>query len=206
MRQVLLLGIALFSSSLQAAESPIRLQVPITRQSTEYSCGAAALQSVMTYWKKFDDTESTLMAELGTTEKDGTAFQNLPKVARKYKLKAKLQEHLSVKELARQLDRGVTAILDIQAWPESGKPPANWRTEWESGHYVVLVGLDEERAYFMDPSTAQAYTYIPLAELEARWHDYDIVGGHKRIYEHAAVLIEGDDWMPGFPGDPRPLQ
>jgi predicted double-glycine peptidase len=43
------------------------------RQSTEYSCGASALRSVLTYWGK-DVDEAELMKLLGTTSDEGSSF------------------------------------------------------------------------------------------------------------------------------------
>ena len=42
-----------------------------TRQSTEYSCGASALQAVLSYWGK-DVEEQELMQRLHTSPETGT--------------------------------------------------------------------------------------------------------------------------------------
>jgi predicted double-glycine peptidase len=42
-----------------------------TRQTTEYSCGACALQSVLGYWGREVD-EAEMMQRLGTTLEEGT--------------------------------------------------------------------------------------------------------------------------------------
>ena len=38
----------------------------------------------------------------------------------------------------------------------------DWRSRWEDGHYVVVVGLTGERVYVMDPSVRRA-THISRA-------------------------------------------
>jgi hypothetical protein len=48
------------------------------RQSTEYSCGASALRSVLTYWGK-DVDEAELMKLLGTTSDEGSSFASRPR-------------------------------------------------------------------------------------------------------------------------------
>jgi predicted double-glycine peptidase len=42
-----------------------------TRQTTEYSCGASALQSVLAWWGE-DVDERELMRLMGTSEEEGT--------------------------------------------------------------------------------------------------------------------------------------
>ena len=61
-----------------------------TRQSTEYSCGACALQSVMSYWGK-DVDEAELMQLLGTTPEEGTWPEEMVRVARSQGLEAELK-------------------------------------------------------------------------------------------------------------------
>ena len=52
-----------------------------TRQTTEYSCGACALQSVLGYWGREID-EAELMQRLGTTPEAGTNPEEIVRVAR----------------------------------------------------------------------------------------------------------------------------
>lgn len=171
------------------------LPVPIVRQSLPYSCGAAALLSVATYWNKFEGDETELIEKLKTSPQHGTPPENILAAARELGLTAHLQEGMSFAHLRAALAVGTTVILDIQAWP-NGPGKVDWRSEWESGHYAVLIGMDQRRAYFMDPSTLQGYTYIPLKELAQRWHDYEWVAGKKRIYYRAGIVIRGTEAIP----------
>jgi hypothetical protein len=56
---------------------------------------------------------------------------------------------------------------------------------------VVLVASDETYFYFMDPSTADAYTYIPRPEFLTRWHDFESEDGRIRPFYQSAVVISG---------------
>ena len=59
-----------------------------TRQVTEYSCGACALQAVMSYWgKNVDETE--LMKVLRTTSEEGTYRKTSCAVRKRWALKRK---------------------------------------------------------------------------------------------------------------------
>lgn len=177
------------------------LKVPIIPQATDYSCGAAALLSVLYYWQAYDGTESSLYPLLNTTPEDGTEPNKIAEVAASLGLQASYKENMTLGELRRGLDEGKTLILDIQAWRDVTKYGGSpWRDNWEDGHYVVLVALDDVNAYFMDPSAGIGYGFIPLPELLDRWHDYEDRNGRVWKYFNLAVIISGDEPLKKFPG------
>jgi predicted double-glycine peptidase len=168
------------------------LPLPLVRQQTGYSCGAAALLSVLRYWRAFDGDEKALYGLLDTTPADGTDPQKLAAGAKSFGLKAEWRENLALADLRSALERGDTPILDIEAWPDAGAKKISWLDDWDDGHYAVLIGMDSGFAYFMDPSSDGKYAYIPLPELADRWHDVETRGGQSRRYVHFAVFIHGD--------------
>jgi predicted double-glycine peptidase len=167
------------------------LSVPLVRQATNYSCGAAALLAVLFYWQVFDGREDELYAALGTDPEHGTQPESIARVARAHGLRASVEDNLEIRHLAHHLARGATAIVSLQAWRDEDPRAVDWKNTWEDGHYAVLVGLDERHAYFMDPSAAGAYAFVPLKELVDRWHDYESASGRRMVYNRAAVIIEG---------------
>ena len=100
---------------------------------------------------------------------------------------------MTIAELTRRIDAGSPVICLIQAWWADAKghvePRHDYADEWESGHYVIAVGYDRERIYFMDPSLAGNYGYIPRRDLDARWHDVDVRQGNAVRYEHAGIVV-----------------
>jgi predicted double-glycine peptidase len=166
------------------------LRVPILRQATVYSCGAAALQAVLAYWDVYDGGESKLYGPLACTEADGTEPDSIVRVARQYGLTAELKENQMVKDLQEALAAGTTVILDMQAWRDRTKTP-DWTKAWEDGHYVVLVGLDKDFVYLMDPSILGTYAFVTIPEFLDRWHDYEARHGKRREYQHAAIFVRG---------------
>ena len=182
---------------------PDALPVPLVRQSSGYTCGTAALQAVLYYWQVYDGNESGLTRPAGTTQAEGTPPEGIIKGAKKFGLAAYYKEMTPAAELRAALDRGEPVILDIQAWPDNpGEMP--WAERREDGHYVVLVALDREYAYFMDPSVGTGYTYIPLGELPGRWHDYENTKAGPVDNKQLAIFISGKKHLKKYPALPAP--
>ena len=180
------------------------LPVPIIRQSSGHTCGAAALLAVLYYWQVYEGNESGLLGATGTAV-DGTTPQGIVKGAREYGLAAYYKEMVTIDALQAALSGGETVILDIQAWPDKPEEMP-WAKRREDGHYVVLTALDKEYAYFMDPSVGTGYTYIKLPELMERWHDYENLKGGVWNNERLAVFVRGKTPMKEYPAALTPTQ
>ena len=151
----------------------VSLPVPLVHQATTYSCGTAALFAVLLYWRGHRlpyRREADLWDDVGMSG-EGVDSNPLAAVPQKLGLKTRVFTRMSLEDLRYCLGIGATVILSIQAWPDQG--PVNWSTDWNDGHYVVLVGMDAATAYLMDPSVPNAYSTIPIPELLTRWHDMD---------------------------------
>ena len=193
------------------ARCPVRppkrfLPLPLVRQATDYSCGAASLLSILYYWKDYDGFESALYPRLGTTPQDGTRPDKLTEGARAFGLRAEMREHVTVCDLVEALRAGQTVIVNFQAWRDSATANVPWKDDWEDGHYAVLAGVRSGRAYFMDPSTGGALAYVPLDELTERWHDYDMIDGKRHDWHQLAVFISGKSHLETLPAPPVRLK
>lgn len=161
------------------------LPVPLVRQATTYSCGPAALLGVLAYFGNTDWNENELMKLAGTTE-EGTDLGLLTKAAGEAGLKAKWVENATLDDLKGSLARKQPVIVEAQAW--SDEPPKVPFTEvWEDGHFLVVVGLDDQKIYFMDPSHLGSLGYMTLKDFKDRWHDISV--GNKRRY-HTALYFD----------------
>lgn len=200
---VLCLVLLLFSVSSSAKvdhrSTPPLIPVPIVRQATEYSCGAAALHSVLMYWQVFDGGEMELHAPLKTNPKEGTDWAEMLRYAQESGLTATAEEKVTFERLQSALLRGETVIVDFQAWSE--KTVTAWKEEWEDGHYSVVVGLDESNVYLMDPSAGPSYAFVPRAEFMERWHDYENRNGQVVKSYQLGLFIHGTTPMSAFPGN-----
>jgi hypothetical protein len=159
-----------FSETHQAVTSYL-LAIPDVRQSTDYSCGASALQSVLAYYGD-DWSESELMNMLATSEELGTAPESIVRVAIELGLQASIGENLSLNDLWSALNDEVPVIVALQAWVASKPPGFSWAETWEEGHYAVVIGIDANYVYLEDPSLIGTRGRIPAKEFDERWHDY----------------------------------
>jgi predicted double-glycine peptidase len=176
------------------------VRVQHVKQRTDFSCGSAATLALLRYWR-WDVyariEEAALYLPLATTNARGTepqpiaAFLNtVGGIAAEYR-----HGDVAVADLERAVDAREPPIVDLQAWRDREAP---WRDVWDAGHYVVMVGYDDERLFFMDPSTMtpEAYAYLPRSELDERWHD--LAGDGDERIEHMAIFARGsaDPWIP----------
>jgi len=147
------------------------IRVPLTRQSSDYTCGVAVLQSILYFYDAQDDySEDELVKELKADPVNGTSYQSMADFARSKGYLVDVRTEMAQDDTRNFIDNGVPVIVLIQAWAES---PVDYSRDWEDGHYAVAIGYDRDTVYFMDPSTLGNYTYLPNQEFLDRWHDED---------------------------------
>jgi uncharacterized protein len=183
-------------ASEDAALNNILCTVPDTRQSADYSCGAAALQAVLRYWG-MDIEEDKLIKLLKTSPDYGTNEKDIVRVAKKMGLKAKFEDNITLEDLERSINEGIPVIVDCQSWRSSRYSNKSWANDWRNGHYMVVIGIDESNVYLEDPYTLGSRGYIPRQEFEERWHN---PGGTPPSYDekqyHLGIFIQGDNPEP----------
>jgi len=167
--------------------------MPAVKQQTNFSCGNAATLSMLRHWRleRFAGVDETaLYAPLGTTRAEGTEPEPIVAYLEGVAGLEAVYRHgdVTVEELERAVDLRQPPIVDLQAWRDDELP---WRDVWDSGHYVIMVGYDAERLFFMDPSrmTPGAYAYLLRSELEERWHD--LAGRDNIRLSRMAIFVRG---------------
>jgi predicted double-glycine peptidase len=194
--RIIVVGVIL-SFALQACFHPAQLQqanewhsaqrvanlirVPLTYQSYDYSCGVEALQSILYYYGE-DFLHDEMAKVLKPDPINGTNYKRMVEFARSLGFQVDVRTFMSLEDLKKLIDDRKPTIVLIQAWPDS---PVQWSESWKEGHYAVAIGYDEERIYFMDPSTLGHYTFIPIPEFLDRWHDTD---GQIRLIHFGMVI------------------
>jgi predicted double-glycine peptidase len=167
--------------------------VPVVTQRQDFSCGAAATLAILRYWRPdayAQVDEGTLYAPLETTHARGTEPEPIVAYLRQNGLDARYRHtDVTVADLERAVDSGEPPIVDLQAWTDHAASP--YRETWDAGHYVVMVGYDDERLYFVDPSTMtpDGFVYLTRAEFDERWHD--LAGEHDERVERMAIFVRG---------------
>lgn len=160
--------------------------LPDVRQSTDYSCGPSALQAVLAYYG-IEATEEQLIREAKTDPAIGAEMENLAEVAEHRGLKAKVCEDCRLEDLERELAMGYPVIVLNQSWREQVDGP--WSEEWDSGHYVIVIGMDAGRVYVEDPSLKGSRGWLPRQEFVERWHDW--ARDNKRRAWGQVIFIHG---------------
>ena len=163
-----------------------------TRQSTEYSCGASALQAVLSYWGK-DVEEQELMQRLNTSPETGTYVGDLVRVAREFGFTAEVQEDLTLPDLHAALTKGIPVIVCGQAWRSREDSDKSLQEDWEDDHYIVVLGMDDRYVYYQDPFVKRGNAFVSHRVFEESWHNVrGITASDKKKQVHLGVFISGD--------------
>jgi predicted double-glycine peptidase len=146
--------------------APVLNPLPMIRQGTPYTCGVAALQSVLAYYGE-DWREDSLAHELKSTPEDGTDYHEIVRFAQSKGISVEVVEGMTLDTLKRHIAARKPVVVAFQAWGDK----SDYSNDWDDGHYSIVIGLDDKNVYLMDPSTAGNYTFIAIPEFMARWHD-----------------------------------
>jgi predicted double-glycine peptidase len=163
-----------------------------TRQSTEYSCGASALQAVLSYWGK-DLDEEDLMTLLHTTPETGTYPDDIVRVALLLGFKAEVKENLTLEDIEQATAQGTPVIVLGQAWRSRQDSAASVAEDWANGHYFIVLAVDKDYVYFEDPYVRMGKGFMPRETFEQHWHQVmggDLEKAPKLI--HLGILIRGE--------------
>jgi uncharacterized protein len=162
-----------------------------TRQATEYSCGASALQAVLSYWGK-DVEEHELMQRLHTSPETGTYVGDIARVAREFGFSAEVKEDLTLTDLHAALTKGMPVIVCGQAWRSREDSDKSAQEDWENDHYVVVLGMDNKYAYYQDPFVKRGNAFVSHRVFEESWHNVrGITASDKKKQVHLGVFIAG---------------
>lgn len=170
------------------------------RQETDYSCGVAAFMPIGRYWGVYNGPEKELYRLFEVDPETGTPELALEKGAKYFGLEAFIRQNVSIATLRLALAEGYTPILEIQAWPINPTPGFDWENDWDDGHYVALMAIDDHYAYFMDSAVEEhgQYAAMSLRDLDKRWHNWADLGPPTGEFkaQHLAVFIRGHKRYP----------
>lgn len=136
------------------------------RQQTQADCLASCAAMVLAYLG-IPCEYSHLLRILGTTA-DGTPFTNLKRLASTLNLAvvySKDRETLTIFE--RCIRIGLPVIVAVQTWPLAYWQPV------DTGHAVIVVGMDAEAVYLFDPYFTEAPQVVDLDSFLTAWSERD---------------------------------
>jgi uncharacterized protein len=148
-----------------------------TRQITEYSCGACALQAVLSYWGQ-DVDEEVLMKVLHTTSEEGTYPEDIVRGARALGFEAEAKDKLTLDEVEQFTANGDPMIALAQVWRSESNSPGAVSDDWDNGHYIVVLGVDRDHVYFQDPYARMSKAFVPRKMFVEHWHQ--VMGGDQK--------------------------
>lgn len=140
------------------------------RQATPYTCGVSCVQAILNYYG-IHKREDELAKQLHATRDQGTSTVQIVRVFRQYGLRAIVQRNNSLKKLKANLMHNIPTMVAIQAWPDN--PVKNWQSDWEDGHWVVVIAMNNQNIIFEDPSLLGVRGLLDRDEFLSRWHDYE---------------------------------
>ncbi len=161
---------------------------PFVRQNTDWTCGPVAVKSVLKYFG-INKSEIRLVDELGCTTEHGTDFDKVIDFFKRnnFKVTAKRTTLKTVKSFVR---RNIPCLVCIQAW--SDNPNIDYATDWDDGHFIIIIGYDNNNIIYEDPSIHQKNKRGRLSNKEfmKRWHDVD---SKKRRFINYVIAVEETD-------------
>jgi predicted double-glycine peptidase len=164
------------------------INLRIGRQTFDFDCGAKALQMVMEYYG-VEIREDILIKEL-RTDTSGTSVDSMISLAQKNGFKVYLTIEVSLEQLKHFVDDGYPVIVLVQAWAQRYMTLEDWKTDYDDGHYAIVIGYNSNIIIFEDPSSIRR-TWLTEEEFLARWHDVD--PRTKRKLEHFAMVLMGKE-------------
>lgn len=145
------------------------IDFPLTRQSTNYTCGANVVQSILYYyWENI--REDILEKELWTDPEKWTPIKNIKRFFKDKWFLINMWK-MTINDLKNYIDNNIPVIILIQAWKDDFNK-TDYKNIWEDWHYVLAIWYDDTSIIFNDPSILHKW-YITYKELYNRWHDTD---------------------------------
>jgi len=154
------------------------VRVPKVEQTTDYTCGPAALRAGLSALGVPTD-EDSLAAAAGTTAAGGTSAEGLVSAAEQAGVEPEMLTGMTVDALADALDGGAVVLCCLQARD---------RDDADYSHWVVPVSVKPEGIECMDPGVENAHSTLSLDDWEDRWtclNNGDVVNG-------LAVVLRGN--------------
>ena len=115
------------------------------------------------------------MELLHTNSEIGTNPEDIASGARSLGFDAEVIGNLTLDQVERFTADGNPVIALAQVWRSDRDADRPVEDEWDSGHYVVVLGVDRDYVYFQDPFIHMSKALLPRKTFEDHWHQ--VMGG-----------------------------
>jgi len=134
-------------------DAHVEIDLPPSRQSEHYSCGATAIQMVAAHYGH-NIRESDLIEKLGVTSNSGVKLSKIQEVAEDIGLKTR-KTKLSYEGILQTIKNKIPLVVAVL------------REEKNYHHFVVAIGYYSDGIIFRDPAKF-IYSYLPKTEFEQK--------------------------------------
>jgi ABC-type bacteriocin/lantibiotic exporter with double-glycine peptidase domain len=163
--------------------SHLFIKLPIITQCNESSCGVACVQSILSHYN-IGTYQEELYSKLKLDKENGIEIKNIIKFFKTNNFDVHVKTNTSINDIKQFLKNKIPVLTVFQAWKSDNIK--SWSSIWDCGHYSVIIGIDNNNIYMMDPMIIGSYGYIPIDEFEERWHDIDV---HKHIFNRFSCAV-----------------
>jgi len=164
------------------------INIPSGVQTFDFDCGVKALQLVMAYYGI--EVRADLLIDELKSDNDGTSVENMISVAEKYGFEVIAGRGVSLETVKQYIENGIPVIVLLQAWAERYMTLEDWKTDYDDGHYAIVLGYQDNIVIFEDPSSFRR-TWLTEEEFLARWHDVNPKTGER--YDQFAMVLLGKE-------------
>jgi len=189
------------------------LEVPDVRQTTHYTCGAAASCAVGKYFGIGPKTQDGWIKALHTDVEQSTHPQSIIDYFTKLGCKVEAKHGMTVQDLANCILRGAPVICPVQDYG----PWVPKAAKFAYGHYLTVIGVEQglgkgyifcqdssEDNVIADSGSAQepGKVMIAIEDWMRMWHDEDIDGNKYIRFGIAISYPTQSQWtVVGTPGE-----
>lgn len=143
------------------------ISVPHIQQGDSSRCGPTGVKMILKHYD-IDATEDELCVKCNHSYDKGCTAEGMVKALKSYGLSAKIYNNSSLEDIEYWIKHHVPVIVD---WFASGSTP----DEIPDGHTGIVVDIDKEMIYILDPRSAKVLTFDRQDFLQV-WFDWKGTG------------------------------
>lgn len=175
-----------------SGNSTLILGIHDTRQSQEYIRVAGCMQMMLGCWGS-DIKETDIMELMDTDLKVRTYPDQIVRDAKRLGFEAYYKDNATLEALESPVQEGIPVIIRGQAWRWSPTTNESWPNDYGDGHYIVVIGFDDNSVYFGDSYLLESRGFMSLQEFQEMWHNIMGLGPSDEVKQIYLVVFIRED-------------